>query len=61
MGIIVLKRYLELGGKLLTIGSDGHSPDKIATEFAKTEELLKSLNVPGYYVYKKRKAEFVEF
>ena len=57
----VLKRYLELGGELLTIGSDGHSPDKIATEFAKTEELLKSLNVPGYYVYKKRKAEFVEF
>ena len=57
----VLKRYLELGGELLTIGSDGHSPDKIAAEFAKTEELLKSLNVPGYYVYKKRKAEFVEF
>lgn len=57
----VLKRYLELGGELLTIGSDGHSPDKIATEFAKTEELLKSLNVPGYYVYRNRKPEFVEF
>lgn len=57
----VLKRYLELSGELLTIGSDGHSPDKIATEFAKTEELLKSLNVPGYYVYKNRKPEFVAF
>ena len=57
----VLKRYLELGGELITIGSDGHSPDKIATEFAKTEELLRTLNVSGYYVYKNRKAEFVKF
>jgi histidinol-phosphatase (PHP family) len=57
----VLKHYFELGGELITIGSDGHSPDKIATEFAKTEELLKSLNVPGYYVYKNRKPEFIAF
>ena len=57
----VLKRYLELGGELLTIGSDGHSPDKIGTEFAKTEELLKSCGVKGYYVYKNRKPEFVAF
>ena len=57
----VLKRYLELGSELITIGSDGHSPDKIGTEFAKTEELLRTLNVSGYYVYKNRKAEFVAF
>lgn len=57
----VLKRYLELGGELLTIGSDGHSPDKIATEFKKTEEMLRSLNVSGYYIYKNRKPEFVAF
>lgn len=57
----VLNRYLELGGELLTIGSDGHAPDKIATEFLKTEELLRALNVHGYYVYKNRKPEFVAF
>lgn len=57
----VLNRYLELGGELLTIGSDGHSPDKIATEFAKTEELLRTCGVNGYYVYKNRKPEFVSF
>ena len=56
-----LKRYLELGGKKITIGSDGHSPDKIATEFKKTEELLLSCGIKGYYVYKNRIAEFVEF
>lgn len=57
----VLQRYLELGGELLTIGSDGHSPDKIATEFAKTEELLRSLDVKGYYIYKNRTPEFTAF
>lgn len=57
----VVKRYMELGGELLTIGSDGHSPDKIATEFAKTEELLRSCNVKGYYVYKNRIPEFFPF
>lgn len=56
-----LKRYLDLGGELLTIGSDGHSPDKIATEFAKTEELLRSCGVKGYYVYKNRQPEFIAF
>lgn len=57
----VLKRYLELGGELITIGSDGHSPDKIATEFLKTEELLRSCGIKGYYVYKNRIPEFVAF
>lgn len=56
-----LKRYLELGGERITIGSDGHSPDKIATEFKKAEELLLSCGVKGYYVYKGRQEEFVEF
>lgn len=57
----VLNRYLELGGKLITIGSDGHSPDKIATEFKKTEELLRSCGISGYYVYKNRIPEYVLF
>jgi len=56
-----LKRYLELGGEQITIGSDGHSPDKIATEFKKTEELLLSCGVKGYYIYKDRQAEYVKF
>lgn len=56
-----LKRYLELGGELITIGSDAHTPDKIATEFAKSEELLLSCGIKGYYIFKKRIAEFVAF
>lgn len=56
-----LERYVELGGTLITIGSDGHSPDKIATEFSKAEEILQSCGIKGYYVYKNRQPEFVAF
>ena len=57
----IVSRYLELGGKLLTIGSDGHSPEMIAAEFKQTEEILGSLGVKGYYVYRDRKPEFMAF
>ncbi len=44
----VLKRYRELGGELITIGSDAHSPEYLCYDFPKVEELLKSL---GYRYY----------
>ena len=56
-----LQRYLELGGELITIGSDAHSPDKLATKFSVTEELLRSCHLKGYYVYKNRIPEFHTF
>lgn len=57
----IVSRYLELGGKLITIGSDGHAPEMLAAEFDKTEELLSALGVRGYYVYQNRKPTFVPF
>lgn len=57
----IVSRYLELGGELLTIGSDGHAPEMLAAEFNKTEELLSALGVKGYYVYRNRKPTFVSF
>ena len=57
----IVSRYLELGGELITIGSDGHAPKMIAAEFVRTEELLSSLGVQGYYVYRNRKPTFVSF
>ncbi len=44
----VLKRYRELGGELITIGSDAHGPEHLGYDFPKVEELLKSL---GYRYY----------
>ena len=37
----ILKRYKELGGEILTIGSDGHTPEQIAWEFDIVPSLLK--------------------
>ncbi len=37
----IIKLYKELGGKLISIGSDAHKPTDIASNFDKTEELLK--------------------
>lgn len=51
----VIRRYLELGGKLITIGSDGHQPAHMAYDFAKTRELLLSLGIREYAVFEKRK------
>ena len=51
----VLKRYRELGGELITIGSDAHLPEFYACEFKRTEELLKKLGFKYYAIYEKRK------
>ncbi len=40
----ILKRYRELGGVILTLGSDAHKPGTIATGFKDAVELLKSLD-----------------
>ena len=50
----ILKRYKELGGKLLTIGSDAHDPAYLAYEFSRLRELLISCGFSSYYIYKKR-------
>lgn len=53
----VLAHYHELGGELLTIGSDAHEPAAIAAGYEKTRELLLSLGFTSYCVFTKRKGE----
>lgn len=38
----ILKRYRELGGEMLTVGSDAHAPQHIAYRYADLEELIRS-------------------
>lgn len=52
--IDIIKRYKDLGGKLITIGADAHEPDHIAYGFEKVSELLKDCGFTEYAVYKKR-------
>ncbi|MGN0506537.1 MAG: histidinol-phosphatase HisJ family protein [Lachnospiraceae bacterium] len=55
----VLSRYRELGGTLLTIGSDAHCPAAIASEYEKTRELLLSRGFTSYCVFTDRKPELM--
>ncbi len=51
----IVKRYKELGGKLVTIGSDAHTPDRIGYGFDRAKQMLKNTCFDGYYYYEKRK------
>lgn len=56
----VLKRYRELGGEIITVGSDGHKGEHIAYDFKAAEEILKSAGFTYRTVFRSRKAEFVK-
>ena len=49
-----LKRYKELGGRIITIGSDAHTPEKVACGFEKMCEIAKSCGFDEYFTYEKR-------
>lgn len=55
----ILLRYRQLGGELLTVGSDAHTPDYVGHEFNLTAELLKECGFRYYTVYHRRKPEFI--
>lgn len=53
----ILRRYRELGGELITIGSDAHAASELAYGFWNVYELLENLGYKYYYVYKNRQPE----
>ncbi len=55
----ILKRYRELGGEILTIGSDGHKPEHLAYDFAKVPALLEECGFSYYTIFQKRVPEFI--
>lgn len=56
----ILKRYKELGGEIITIGSDGHKTEHLAYDFDRAKNLLISLGYEYYTVFEKRKPHFIE-
>lgn len=55
----ILARYRELGGELLTIGSDAHVPGQLGFRFDRLPALLKDCGFRYYTVYHQRKPEFI--
>lgn len=56
----ILKRYRELGGEIITVGSDGHVPEHLAYDFHKVPEILKTCGFDYYTIFKERKPEFIK-
>lgn len=55
---LILKRYRELGGEIITVGSDGHHPTDVALQFDACYSLLESLGFRYVCGFTGRKPEF---
>ncbi len=55
----VLRRYRELGGTLVTIGSDAHRPHAVGFALNTARDILKSCGFTHTVYYEKRKVQFV--
>ena len=56
----IIKRYRELGGEIITVGSDAHSPERIGEGFDRATDILKSCGYKYYAVFAGRKPEFIK-
>ena len=54
----VIRRYRELGGEIITIGADAHTPDKIAYAFDRAADVLRDCGFSYYTVFKNRQPVF---
>lgn len=55
----ILKRYNELGGEIITIGSDAHKPEDMAYSFDKVSDMLSLAGFSHYTVFRNRTPEFI--
>lgn len=55
----VLKRYRELGGEIITVGSDAHEPGHIGADFEVAAQILKECGFQYYTIFRGRQPEFI--
>lgn len=56
----ILRRYKELGGEIITIGSDAHDRTRVAADFDKAEAALTAVGFTHYTIFRKRQPNFVK-
>ncbi len=54
----ILKRYKELGGEIITVGSDAHTSAVLTAHFDRAYDVLKACGFQYYTIFEKRVAEF---
>lgn len=50
----ILKLYKELGGEIVTVGSDAHTPEHINYEFESAKKFLKYLGFKNIFIFRER-------
>ena len=58
--IDIIKRYKELGGKIITIGSDAHKIEDLGKDFDIAYNMLKEADFREVAIYHNRKPEFIK-
>lgn len=56
----ILRRYKELGGELLTVGSDAHKPENLAFGFSQAAAMIEAAGFKYITVYRHRKPEQIK-
>ncbi|WP_028857589.1 histidinol-phosphatase HisJ family protein [Psychrilyobacter atlanticus] len=54
----ILRRYSELGGKIITLGSDAHRSEDIGEGLDKACKLLKNCGFNSYSIFNKKQVQF---
>lgn len=54
----IIRRYKELGGEIITVGSDAHMPEQIAAHFDRAAAILSECGFKYYCTFEKREASF---
>lgn len=58
--IDILKRYFELGGEIITVGSDAHDPAHVADHSMYVKDLLETLGIRHICNFRNKKPVFVD-
>ena len=56
----ILKRYKELGGEILTIGSDAHTPENLLHHFLRAKDVLEECGFKYYTIFQARRPQFIK-
>ncbi|QIB69467.1 histidinol-phosphatase HisJ family protein [Aminipila butyrica] len=55
----ILQAYRELGGEIITFGSDAHNPESIADHYQESLELLRTVGFKYLSTFKERQVQFL--
>ena len=54
----IVELYIQMGGSLITLGSDAHKSEKIGTGFEDVKAYLRQKGIDPLVYYKQRKPQF---